>query len=180
MIEQARFSKGIKLSYENAKRLNILSVKYFQKKLYEGSFFLAFAAWEEIGKALMILEKKLNDEPISKTEWKNRLKSHRKKIETAYRVHDLSLTESIFGSEYADKFRSGEYTLMIDEEFLKKMADYRLGGVYVDYLFETNEWGLPMDFSGGLAINVHRIAAESIRGFELECDRIGFDLTESL
>ena len=57
MIVQCQFSKGIKLCYENAKRLNNLSQEYFQKKLYEGSFFLSFAAWEEIGKAMMILEK---------------------------------------------------------------------------------------------------------------------------
>ena len=107
MIVQSQFSRGIKLCYENAKRLNNLSITYFKNKLYEGSFFFSFAAWEEIGKAIMILEKKINDEPILKTDWKERLKSHPRKIKKAHFVHDMNLIESTFGTEYADKFRSG-------------------------------------------------------------------------
>ena len=107
------------------------------------------------------------------------MKSHSKKISQALIVHDLNLIESTSGPEYADKFRSGEYKLMIDEEFLKKMANYRLGGVYVDYVSERKEWELPMDFSDELAFTVYRIAAESIEAFKIECKRAKFDLTET-
>ena len=68
---------------------------------------------------------------------------------------------------------------MIDEEFLEKMANYRLGGVYVNYVFKIKEWELPMDFSDELAISVYRIAAQSIGAFKMECNRADFNLNDS-
>jgi len=136
---------------------------------------MGFYSWEEIGKAVLILDHH-NEDFITKKMWKDSY-CHFIKIAKARRAIDLSLMASQgLEPEYIEKFRKGEYELVSDEEFLEKMHDLRTKGLYIHYNFNENKWEIPTIITDELAITVINQAGLAVRAFEIELDRTGIKL----
>ena len=116
--------------------------KASENGLFICAFYLGSIAWEEYGKAFLILEN-WDKEKIDREMWKNKFTRHRTKMGYVLRVSDRERRrrDSMLGMDFGNK----DLKESIDEDFLKSIDDIRDSCRYIDFDFEEEEWKSPLD-----------------------------------
>ena len=151
VIPKTAFAEGLTLSEKNGNRLHDKALQAFRRKDFVCAYILGFSAWEEFGKALLIL-KHWNEEFIERDTWNKEFIKHLSKIRRAKYISDKALLEEL-------GFLSEDVEIRLDEKYLRKMHEMRTSScLYVDFDFEEKVWKSPMQIDDKL----HNWVAEVI------------------
>lgn len=90
VIPKSAFAEGLDLCEKNGEKLLKEAIQAFQRRTFVCAFILGFTAWEEFGKASLILEY-WNEDFIKYDTWKKEFLSHRFKIHQARYISDKTL-----------------------------------------------------------------------------------------
>jgi len=129
-IPKKSYLEGLRLSQKNAERLFSKANELFNKKQILAAFLIGLAAYEEVGKALLIL-KYWDDESISKNQWDKWFKDHKKKLITATErmvIAFKKLHAEIDGIEVSACELDKK-----DTDMIHNLIIMRTGCLYVDY-----------------------------------------------
>lgn len=172
-IPRSSFPEGLALCERNAERLFEKARKSFRRKEFLCAFILGFTAWEEFGKAALILEK-WDEEFIGKKTWKKRFIKHKAKTDRAQYVSDRILLEEV--SRQVDLDWKGQ-EIRLDDEYLRKLRDLRTQkALYVNYNFRDKIWESPIEVEDNLdswVVNVLFAARRVHEALQIEKKRRG-------
>ena len=131
-IPHTELEEGIKFSIENAERLIKDAEILYKNGRYPSASYLSIVALEEEGKASMLLSRLLEHKDISKKNWEEKIKDHRKKIIAVQKtISNYRKLRMKIGEE---RWKQVHLTGLA-EIFLKHKDDC----FYVDWDFETRK-----------------------------------------
>lgn len=132
---------GCKLSVENAKRLAEDARLLRQNSRPQSALWVALTAWEELGKAVLLLRYYKQKEDISRKDWFKVLRDHKSK-RVAY-VHSMDI---LFGSSPPKSVKQLKHDLekaLEDKGWREWFSIEREIGVHVDWI-ESVHHGKPI------------------------------------
>jgi AbiV family abortive infection protein len=135
LITFNELDEGIEKSVENASRYLADALFLFKHKKYQSSILLSMFSYEESGKALLLMNHKLDKKEITKTQWTKRFCSHTVKNIFSRRAiwQDIGFTPP---------FPNHDKTLArFDQEWKHVFT-------YVDYDFRNQKWTTPLTPKG--------------------------------
>lgn len=140
-IPKEHYHRGIVLCWRNSRRLLKLCDEAFSKECYLASYLLGFAAWEEVGKATVILNH-WNEEHIKYKEYLMEVRNHKFKITEADKLEVPNLVE-ILRLTTREALLDWEYFREPNLIELNKFLNLRLDSVHVNYNFDGHSWEVP-------------------------------------
>lgn len=158
-MPKSMFAKGLELCEKNGERLLKDSIQAFQRRAFVCAFILGFTAWEEFGKASLILEY-WNEDLVKYATWKKEFRSHRFKIHQARYISDKTLLRGV--SKELGLTQKDLQEIIVDEEYLKKVHEMRKRCLHVDFDFKGKVWKSPIEIDDKL----HNWAVDVIMGAE--------------
>lgn len=147
-IEFAEYFDGLSLILKNADELHAIALDLFSQEKYRVAFFFAFTAWEELGKANMLLDH-WHKKSISKVEWSSSklFKGHVRKIITQRNRMTYELIKNFLDNN-PDKNPGNEPVVVRgNDDFLSTYQNIRNDCLYVGYDFKNNAWKNPAEIS---------------------------------
>ena len=161
-IPKEDYIEGVRLSRRNARRLLRYADEAMKKECYHAAFLLGFSSFEEIGKAIVILNH-WSDDCISYDDYRAELINHKHKITLALRLINENILE-VFNAAPRDYISLRD----LDVEHRDKILDTRMESIYVDYDFKNKCWKKPIKRMDELASTVQMRAHEALSMFSNE------------
>jgi AbiV family abortive infection protein len=138
VIPWDQLKKGIELSLENAARLKNDADLLFANRRVGSAVALWVAAWEEIGKAVLLLKHWKLRQDIKGHSWRRIFREHSPKQSACFENRDL-----LWGKN-GDEYRSEEMEkLRVSLRYTKEVL-----GLYVNWVEEKKTWFSPSDRVG--------------------------------
>ena len=130
-IPLSKLDEGIDKSVENATRYLNDALFLYQNKRYQSSILLSMLSYEEAGKALLLMDYKMEKKEITKRQWKKRFCSHSMK--------NLISRRKIWQD-------AGFVSPIPDSDVWQARSDVDWKNVftYTDYDYENLKWTSPM------------------------------------
>ena len=166
IIPKSNLYQGVRFCRRNARALYNKALEAFRKECFHASYLLGFAAMEEIGKALVILNH-WDDDHISFNKYKSEMCNHKHKITLAMKLIDENILEvfNIIPREFAE--------IVPDDERRDLLVNTRTGSIYIDYDFLANDWEKPLKQMDELAMSVIRHTGDALSMFGNELKHRG-------
>jgi len=161
-IESADYFEGLSLILKNVDNLHFAARDFFSKEKYRLAFFFAFTAWEELGKANILLDH-WHKKAISKEEWESPklFKGHVKKIVTQRNRMAYELIKNFLDNNPDKTPDNGPIKVVTNSDFLPTYLKIRNDCLYIGYNFVENKWINPHEIkdlkkhTSGLLDEVH-------------------------
>jgi len=135
VIPCGELKKGIELSLENAARLKNDADLLYANSRMSSAVPLWVAAWEEIGKAVLLLKHWKLRQDIKGRSWKRIFREHSAKQSACFENRDL-----LWGKN-GDEYRSKEMEkLRISLRYTREVL-----GLYINWMEEKKTWLSPSD-----------------------------------
>ena len=141
--------KGIELSLANAGRLTSDAMLLDEKKRTASAVVLLIAAWEEIGKAVLLLKHWINHEDVRGRAWKRIFRSHSAKQTACFDSGDL-----LWGNKSDAYQRESEELRRKLKSSMRWMKEV---GLYVEWTGEEKGWLCPSN--AGVAIDIYYLSS---------------------
>lgn len=132
VIPGEKIADGFGLSLKNAKKLLGISRELFNKKEYAVSIFLAVIAIEELGKGILLMQKR--DEIITSSVWNDSFLKHLPKALAA--VNNMREFVAENDPDRKNKLKKLEEL----EQYLREHEIKKLDALYLDWNPERNDW----------------------------------------
>jgi AbiV family abortive infection protein len=131
-IPDEKIADGYGLSLKNAKKILGIARDLFNKKEYAVSIFLAVIAIEELGKGILLMQKR--DEPIDNKYWdKNFLHHLPKALASVNSIREVVKQD--------DPERHNKLQKLNElEQYLREHEIKKLDALYLDWNPERNDW----------------------------------------
>lgn len=158
IIPKEQYYEGVRFCRRNARALYNKALEAFRKECFHASYLLGFAAMEEIGKAIVILNH-WDDDQISFNEYKFEMCNHKHKITLAMKLVDDNILEvyHVVPREFNE--------MVPDTERRDLIVNTRTGSIYMDYDFPTQDWKKPLKKMDELAMSIIRHTSEAMSMF---------------
>lgn len=168
-IPRTAFGDGVNLCMANGERLLSSAAQALRERNFTCAFIKGFAALEEFGKALLILEGWSKDS-IGKNVWDRGFKSHPTKMRMARYLVDVAFLKEhgLIQDESEGRWA--------DEDYVKSACAMRTDCLYVDFDFKEKRWKSPLEISDkleGWAGEIVRVGELSMKAVLAEKNRMG-------
>ncbi len=152
-VPYEELEKGIELSLKNAARLASDAELLFSKKRAASAVVLFETAWEELGKAVLLLKCWKSHQGVKDGSWRTIFRSHAAKQTACFDNSDLLWS----GGSYGDHAGMTELLKTVKHS----LKETRVLGLYVDWMGKQKGWFCPSNESAALEVYYLRYSVDS-------------------